>query len=265
MTILKRLASLNRHQTDRFIVQVGSFSVGAPNLDRLVYLWLHRLQLLGKRDLDFLSQTISPGMNVVDVGANIGLYSLFFSRLVGPSGTLLALEPHPALASQLKSNLDRNQFSHVEVLSVAAGAKHGRHALSLHPLNSGDNRLIPGVPGGTSDIIDVNVVSIDSLLGGRKVDLVKIDVQGWEPLVIQGMSESLARNPAMKLFFEYSPSDLRKAGYSPIDFLEELISRKFLLIDPRKKGFIGLREVRSLSQRHDYFNLFATRHQGMMA
>src|SRR5258708_27788033 len=78
-------------------VRVWGLELRSVSFDRLLYLFLHRLGWMGREEKAFLEQRIRPGMHVVDVGANLGLYTLLLSRLVGESGTVVAFEPDPEL------------------------------------------------------------------------------------------------------------------------------------------------------------------------
>lgn len=243
---------------DKYVVSVNGLSLGATSPDRLLYLVLHKWRVMGSCDVDFLSKRMRPGETVVDVGANIGIYALLFSRLVGSAGSVLSLEPHPLLSHQLIRNVERNGAANVQVKELAAGAEKSRLLLDSNPLNSGDNRLVRGPAGTPRDRGTVEVVPLDLLVSGTRVDWVKIDVQGWEPAVISGMSEILKRNPQIQLYFEFSPSALLEAGFSPQEYLEKLLSLGFVITDPRV-GHLSRREVAKLHRRRGYLNLHAKR------
>ena len=80
------LFNINRWPIWRHTIKVWGVKLHTPSLDRFLYLFLHRLGVMGKTDKMFFLKSINKGMHVVDVGANIGLYSLFMARCVGPEG-----------------------------------------------------------------------------------------------------------------------------------------------------------------------------------
>ena len=189
------------------------------SFDRLLYVFLHRIGWMGREERLLLEQRIHPGMHVVDVGANIGLYTLLFSRLVGKSGRVTALEPDPVLFELLEKNCVLNSADNVTLFNVGAGAFSGSMTLTRSFINSGDNRM--GAKSATAPwrSVEVAVKSIDELLAGAHLDFLKIDVQGWEGEVLKGMKEVLACNPAIQISFEFWPAGLRSAGCDPVGLL----------------------------------------------
>src|SRR5262249_42513008 len=101
MPILPLLDRLNRAAIWRRRVHVWGHTVRATSLDRLLCLWLHRTGMMGRADRAFLEEAIRPGMQIVDVGANLGLYTLLLARLAGPARRGYAFEPEPPLVPAL--------------------------------------------------------------------------------------------------------------------------------------------------------------------
>jgi len=124
-----------------------------------------------------------PGMTVVDVGANLGYYSLLAARLVGPSGRVVALEPNSENCRLLLSSLRRSGLGNVQVLPVAADVEKGWAYYSTHVgsngglIDDGDLLTRPGVV--------VPTFRLDDLVAGP-VGLVKMDVEGAEGRVVRG-------------------------------------------------------------------------------
>src|SRR4051812_47558541 len=75
--------------------RVWSQQMSSPSFDRWLYLRLHRLGMMGRDERTFLNQSVRPGMRILDVGSNIGLYSIQMARLVGPTGRVISFEPDP--------------------------------------------------------------------------------------------------------------------------------------------------------------------------
>ena len=201
-------------------MRVWDFTVVPPTFDRRLYLWMHRIGCLGREEREFFTGIIQPGMGVADVGANLGLYSLLFSRLVGPGGRVYSFEPDELLAAALRNNLDANSVEQVEVFACAVGAAAGRAVLRRHAVNSGDNRL------GTTEMplhsgqADVPVCALGDVLFERRVDFVKMDVQGWEGEALRGIGGLLDANPRLRIYFEFWPYGLSGAGTSVAGFAQ---------------------------------------------
>ncbi len=168
----------------------------------------------GLRDL--LLSRLRPGASFVDVGANIGLYTVAAGYAVGRSGRVLALEPTPHTAEVLVQNLRLNglwETGVVTVAQVAAGEARGRGRLATHIVDSGHNNLHP--QGDEDEVICVEVVPLDDLVPeGNRVDVVKIDVEGAELSVLRGMRHVAATNPDIVVFAELAQEHLERAGTS---------------------------------------------------
>ena len=248
-----------------FRVPVWGHRLRAPNFDRLLCLLLHRAGWMGKADRAFLVAHVRPGMTVVDIGANQGLYTLLFSQCAGPGGCVVAFEPDDALHAALEENVAFHRVQNVRSHRVALGAKPERLTLRRSLLNSGDNRLaVDERAGGAGDETRVRVERLDTMLAGRKIDFIKMDVQGWEMEVFHGMEKLLddPQNAALTIYFEYWPQGLRDAGSDPLEPLVFLSERGFALYHVRAVLVDAIRDLPGFarSTRPDaYANLCATR------
>ena len=222
MSLLDRaIRSFNYSALWRHSVCVGPDRLHAPSLDRLVYLWLHKLRYRRNRDLEFFRQRLRPGMHVVDVGANVGLYSHLFARAVGGEGRVTAFEPDPVLFAAAAASIRANGLLNITVHPIAVGDKPGRGRLNRGFFNSGDNRLVAERQGpAAANAIDAQVCALDDLLDDGPVDFVKIDVQGGEVNVLRGMAKTIEANPRLQLFVELWPFGLRAAGTSTRELLD---------------------------------------------
>jgi len=139
---------------------------------------------------------IRPGGVVVDVGANWGQHTLYFSRLVGVFGRVIAVEPYPPAFAELEWHVAANHCTNVNAEQIAVGDRDG-----ADPFFPGDSastgRLMSSAPtSALSDAIRVKVRTLDSLVetvGLRAVTLVKIDVEGAEGRVLCGAEQVTAR------------------------------------------------------------------------
>jgi FkbM family methyltransferase len=212
----------------------------APSLDRLACLALHRVGLMGNEDKAAYQRWILPGMTVVDIGANQGLYALLFSGLVGPTGSVLAFEPEPDMFTSLVQNCRANAAANVECQQLALGARAGAGTLHRSLIHGGDNRIAPGLNDKITKSVEIRIATLDEAVGARRVDFIKMDVQGWESEVFQGMDQVLRNNENLQIYFEFWPQALRNAGANPRDVLAFLIARRFRLNTVREDREVPL-------------------------
>jgi FkbM family methyltransferase len=162
---------------------------------------------------------IKPGMTVIDVGANFGYYTILFAAAVGTTGRVVAVEPVPSTVAFLKDSIDLNGFAtRTRLIAGAAGAVASSQAHIVVPPREPKNSAV--IAGPQDGSIIVPSFTLDQLLHDvDRVDLVKIDVEGSEVNVIEGMRETIARHrPAILLEFN-------AARYSdPLGFLNSLLT-----------------------------------------
>ncbi len=170
----------------------------------------------------FLLRQIRGGQTVVDVGANIGYYTLVFARAVGPSGHVFAFEPEPGNFDLLHQNIGRNGYENVTSEPKAISDVSGTTALFLSNTHGGAHRVYASKECANS--VEVAVTTLDDYFqeAACRIALVKVDTEGAEPLVLKGMQESLRLNPGIRLFLEFNPAGLVEQGTPPDDFLQML-------------------------------------------
>ncbi|OQB51146.1 MAG: hypothetical protein BWX99_02802 [Deltaproteobacteria bacterium ADurb.Bin151] len=163
---------------------------------------------------------VKPGMKVLDIGANIGFYTIFLSKLVGREGTVYAFEPDEDNFKFLK-RLTKN-LTNVKPANVACGEKSGVACLYKSSEMNIDHQVYDN--GESREKIAVKIVSLDDYLQGEKdgVGFVKMDVQGYECHVFRGMKKVIARSREMFMISELSPYCLKKAGASAEIYLSEV-------------------------------------------
>lgn len=179
---------------------------------------------------------IKPGMNVIDVGANIGYYTLLFSRLVGSEGKVYAFEPDPENAEILKINLERNNCRNVLQENKALADVPGQGKLYKSEENRGDHRIFSATD---RPFVPIELIRLDDYLGANAshVDFIKMDIQGAEYFALQGMRATLL-NPKIMMVMEFSPDLLREAGTDLaelVGFLREQGFRLYDINEPAKK------------------------------
>ncbi len=139
-------------------------------------------------------QHIAPGDCVLDVGANVGFFTVLAARRTGSAGQVVAFEPDERNAACIVANAARNGFSHVEVVQAAVADQAGRAVLWQAAYAGGHALESAGRPPDAIGQVEVDVVTIDGMRrDGRvpRVAFVKIDVEGAELDVVRGMTETL--------------------------------------------------------------------------
>jgi len=196
----------------------------------------------------WFSRLLRPGDTFVDVGANVGYFSLVASRLVGREGRVIAFEPDPVAFSLLEKNVRLNRLDNVELVPKAASNAKGTLQLYLAQENRGDHRIYQTDEGRFA--IDVEAVVLDDYLANEvgEIDLVKIDTQGAEGVILDGMQAMLSENPDIMLAIEFWPAGLANMGYDGGKVLENLRAHDFLFFD-LGPGPEMLAELRVLSDR----------------
>ena len=170
-------------------------------------------------ETSLLTAEIRPGMTIVDVGANIGYYTLLFSKLTGDAGRVYAFEPEPENFALLKQNLSRNGRNNVVALKRAASDRAGESFLYLSTENHGDHRAYAS--GDDRRKVPITMARLDDCVTAP-VDLVKMDVQGFEAHALAGMESIIAASPRLTIFTEFWPEGLRRAGSDAAEFLRRL-------------------------------------------
>ena len=229
--------------------------------DRAVGARLRRRGVWAAAETELCKREIKPGMHVLDVGANIGYFTLLFARLVGPTGHVYAFEPEPRNFELLQRNITRNGYSNVTAVPKAVSRTSGSQRLYKSPDNLGDHRLAHGTAG--RDSIDVSVVALDELLpGDARVDFIKLDIQGAECAAVQGARQLIARSAPLCLITEFWPAGMRAFGDQPGQYLEELSVHGFHIAviepgwRPRLVPVVGATALRALVEQDEEVNLF---------
>jgi FkbM family methyltransferase len=151
------------------------------------------------------AQIVRPGDTVLDIGANIGMVTLWLSKLVGERGKVHAFEPNPELQKILEEMLNHNQVSNVCLHPVALGAEQGSLELRIPRVNAGAASLVRNKHLSDCDVIEVPVRPLSEIVaeeGIKSIRLIKIDVEGFEAEVFQGGQEVLESIRPEAILFE---------------------------------------------------------------
>lgn len=181
------------------------------------------LHLYERGETRFFRRIYRPGMTFLDIGANVGYYTALALQMSNGNGQVIALEPEPESFGYLESTVTRNDGSNVICLQKAAGRQRGQQVLYISRDNRGDNRLYPHELH--TQTCPVEVIPIDDLLdelGVASVDVIKMDVQGYEGHVIAGMLSTIRASARLVVLMEFWPTGLRRAGTDPCAVLQAL-------------------------------------------
>lgn len=184
------------------------------------------------------TRLLRRGMVVADVGAHVGYHTVRFARLIGPTGKVFAFEPCPATFDVLKRNVRRHKLSNVVLEPMAVTGRSGRIPLYFSYSSLGNS--VVRMSGAEHVLVDC--VSLDEYFDRariRNVDLVKINVEGAEVDVLQGMRTLLAHSPGARLITEFYPAILKAAGHSPSRLLELLFELGFQVCEIKRKGVLA--------------------------
>jgi FkbM family methyltransferase len=166
---------------------------------------------------------VKRGMTVVDIGANVGYYTALAAKLVGDKGRVLSFEPSAPAFAKLRGMVD-SRCSQVTLFNVALGAREDSLTLYLPP--DEEHNLNPSMYEYRTGMVPVTVpvTTLDSVLDGiERVDFLKIDVEGYEPLVLRGGIQSLQRGRIRNILYESNPRMLALANTSPQELYEQLL------------------------------------------
>ncbi len=230
-----------------------------------------------KATTELFRKIIKKGDTVVDLGANIGYFTLLAARLAGPDGRVYSFEPEPKNYSYLKKNIELNNYSQATAINKAVSDKNGTTELFIclydtghHTINKYDG--IEAYSHGRSTEkrpIKIETITLDEFFKGREdsIDMIKMDVEGAESLALRGMDNILRRNNKLKMVVEFFPLLIRNMGDSPEDFVSKILNNYkfsiFVIPDDYNSSVKKLTEVKSVDEimnfckgEVDHINLF---------
>jgi len=181
---------------------------------------------------------LKAGQIVLDIGANIGYYTLIAAKLVGPGGKVYAFEPDPDNFTLLKKNVEANGYDNVVLVNSAVSDKNQTARLFINKTNKGDHRLYDSKDGRHS--ISVQTIRMDDFFKklDKKIHFIKMDIQGSEARALNGMMGLIRKNHSLRLVTEFSPGSLKLNGQNPRKYLETLKNLGFKLREIAEKDGI---------------------------
>ena len=136
---------------------------------------------------DLLAERVRDGFRFIDIGANIGAYSLFVAAKAGPGARILAVEPQPEVFARLAFNIAQNPFGTVKAIACALADKPGELTLFLDAANRGESsvRILRSSSGSTVRVPATTLLSLVESEGYERLDAIKLDVEGAEDLILE--------------------------------------------------------------------------------
>ena len=177
----------------------------------------------------FAINAIKKGDVVLDVGANIGYYTLIFAKIVGENGHVFAFEPEPSNFDLLKKNVMVNNYRNTSLEKIAISNKNGNTKLYLNKANAGEHRIYLSNTA-KNNFLNVEMKTLDEYFKNNsirdKISFIKMDVEGSEIGVIKGMN-SILENKKLTIMLEFDPVQIKNYGASPEELLNILANQGF--------------------------------------
>jgi len=188
----------------------------------------------GKENLttQIFKRVVEEGHTVVDIGANIGYFTLLAARLVGKKGKVYAFEPEPRNYSILLKNIALNGYENVAPMPKAVSNTAGIVRLYLSSKDIGahtirqyhDKKQFDEKESG--EFVEVESVTLDEFFDDKKrpIDVIKMDIEGAEMAALLGMDRVIRENKNLKMFIEFYPSAIKEMGYPPEELVDKLLN-----------------------------------------
>ena len=225
---------------------------------------------------------VKEGDVVVDLGANIGYFTLLAAKLVGKKGKIYAFEPEPRNYQYLIRNIRLNGYDNVVALQKAVADKPGTVKLFICPYDTGHHTIQkydgihayrPDFVNEKKEFVEVEQVRLDDFLRGKTtmINVIKMDVEGAEMLALAGMEQLIKGNKNLIMLIEFFPLLIKEMGQSPEEFARRLLEDfhfKMYVVEHdysmrdrvAREDQLRIRSVDQLmglcKERNDHFNLY---------
>lgn len=172
-------------------------------------------EISDRKEISWTKNYLKKGMTVIDIGSNIGFYTLLFSKLVGSKGAVYSFEPDETNFSILKKNCQGRK--NIKLFNLAVGDKNGKIKLYLSNKLNVDHRSYETDEKRVVKV--VKVVSLDNIFINKKIDLIKIDIQGYDYFALRGAEKLIKKQKKNAIIGEFWPYGLESAGVNPNEYL----------------------------------------------
>jgi FkbM family methyltransferase len=243
-TLIKRSIQILKKDGFRgYLLSIKNYSEAYPPLRKILYYWLYsklhknkliikeiqgskmhlnledfglskQLFLNGIREPEctrIMKEQLQKDMTIAEIGANIGYYALMEASIVGKNGKIYAIEPFPPNYELLKKNIDINLYNdRIELYNIAISDKPGKTRLFIKDKHNLCNMLESGT--GES-FVEVETKTLDDFIKDKKLpDIIRMDIEGFEYYVIDGMKKTLDKCNQCKMFIEVHPYQMYEKG-----------------------------------------------------
>ena len=205
--------------------------------DKNIFSYLLKDGVYEPFETQLIRSMLKKGDTVIDIGANIGYYTLLMAETVGSEGCVYAFEPEPNNYGLLTKNIKANNYSNIIPVQKALSDKDGSIKVYCDERNfSGATFAKENLAIKSNNFTEVLTTSLDKCFVDSKIRLIKIDTQGAEGLIMAG-AQSLLKNKNLIIFTEFWPYGLRNMGTDPKELLRTLREYGYTikLIDEKNK------------------------------
>jgi FkbM family methyltransferase len=226
--------------------------------------------VMEKYSTELFKKIVKKGIIVVDIGANIGYYTLIAAGLVGENGIVYAFEPELTSYKLLCKNIEINGYTNVIPVQKAVSNKDGKDKLLVNKTNllassfSKKNALLflenNSVAEENIFSLEVETVTLDGFFEqntrSKKIDFMKIDVEGAEGRVIEG-AKNILRNNDLKIIMEFRPRTLRNLGTDPMELIEKFYKygfKKIEFINEKKQELEPITKIIKICKGQNFMN-----------
>lgn len=210
------------------------------------------------------TELVRKGTTVVDIGAYVGYYTLLAAKATGNLGKVFCFEPEASNYALLLKNIEVNNYNNVVPVQKAVTNRTGMARLFIAESPSGHSTVC-GNPNQQAIMVDCT--TLDDFFSGREypIRVIKIDVEGAEMTVLEGMNNIISKNKQLNIFTEFSPVALKIARCSPEEYFRKLTNYGFdiYLIDETKQSLeqADLDRILKVCEKMEYVNLLCQKGQ----
>jgi len=169
-----------------------------------------------------IKKNVTKDMIAVNIGANVGYYTLLLARQVGTEGKVYSFEPFSPTVINLKKTIKKNGYNNVEIIPKAVSNNTRIDEITVTP--SVMYNIITSAETPYLKKIKINVISLDDFLSDKnlKIDFIMMDAEGSEPYILDGMKQTIEHNPNLEIITEFNEFALTIAGTKGEDFYEKI-------------------------------------------
>lgn len=234
--------------------------------DHRIYYDLLRLGIYESMSSYIIKNFLKKGMNILDIGGNIGYFTLFFSKMVGDLGKVYVFEPDPTSYKYLRKNLQINNIKNVETINYCVSNEEGTLFLYHHPEFHSCHSLFKSSAKRAKKSVEVKVITLNDMFKNNdlKFQFIKMDIEGSELNALKGMDIFLKKNRVSAILTECNLRILKNLGKGAKDLVNELkkyFNKFYVILDEKSLNLELFLDAESLikyleSLNQNNLNLF---------